>query len=65
MGSSRSKGEVGDEEGVVVEDGKSGKEGVRSVEGSGGEEEFEGGRGGGDEGDGVVFVKTVITVFWL
>jgi len=49
VGRGRSKGEVRDEEGVVLEDGKGGKEGVWSVKGSGSEEDFEGGRGGGDE----------------
>jgi len=59
------EGEVGDNEGVVMKDSEGGKEGVWDVKGGGGDEDFEGRRGGGDKSDGVEFMKTVITVFWL
>jgi len=59
----RTKGEIGKKEGVVVVDGEGGEKGVWDVKRSGGDENLEGGRGRGDNGDGVEFVKTVITVF--
>jgi len=55
--------EVGEKEGVVEIDSEGGEKGVWDVKRGGGEEEFEGGGGRGDKGDGVGFVKTVITVF--
>jgi len=59
------KGKVGDEKGVAVEDGEGGEEGVWDVKGGGGDEDLEGGRGRSDESDGVGFMKMVITVFWM
>jgi len=59
------EGEIGDEKGVVVKDGKGGKEGVRDVKGGGDKEDLEGGRGCSDESDGVGFMKAVITIFWV
>jgi len=57
--------EIREKEGGVLIDGEGGEEGVWDVKRSGSEEDFEGGRGCGDKGDGVGFVKTMITVFWL
>jgi len=59
------KCEIRKEEGVVVVDGKGGEKGVWDVKRGGGEEDFERGGGRGDKSDGVEFMKTVITVFWL
>jgi len=55
--------EVRKKKGVVLIDGEGSKERVWEVKRGGGEEEFEGGGGRGDKGDGVGFVKAVITVF--
>jgi len=57
------KGEVGDEKGVAVKDGKGGKEGMWDVKGGSDEEDLEGRRGRSDDGDGVGFMKAVIMVF--
>jgi len=57
--------EVGKKEGVVVIDGEGGEEGVWDVKRGSGEEDFEGGGGRGEKGDGVGFVKMVIMVFRL
>ena len=59
------KCEVRKEEGVVLIDSEGGEEGVWEVKRSGGEEDFEGEGGRCDKGDGVGFMKAVITVFWL
>src|SRR6267142_702380 len=44
VGRGRTKGKVGDEEGVTLENGKGSEEGVWGVKGSGGEKDLEGGR---------------------
>jgi len=65
VGRGRAEGKVRDEEGVAVKDGEGGEKGVWDVKGGSDEEDFEGGRGRGDECDGIGFVKAVITVFWM
>ena len=57
--------EIREVKGVIAVNGEGGKEGVRKVKRSGGEKDFEGWGGCCDKGDGVDFVKAVITVFWL
>jgi len=58
---SGAQGKVGDEKGVVVEDGEGGEEGVWSVKRSGGKEDFEGGGWHGDDGDSIKFVEMEYT----
>jgi len=63
VGRGGAEGKVGDEEGVVMEDGEGGEEGVRDVKGGGDKKDFEGWRRCSDECDSVGFVEAVITVF--
>ena len=65
MGGRGTEGEIGDEEGVFVKDGKGGEEGVWDVKWGGGEEDLEMGRRGGDDGDGVFVMEFFITVLVL
>ena len=49
----------------MVEDSEGGEEGVWGVKRGGDKEKFEGGRRGGDKGDGVALMELAITVFWV
>jgi len=60
VGGHGSKCKVGDKEGGVMKDGKSGKERVWDVERSGGEEDLEVWRRGGDDGDSVFVMEFFI-----